>query len=135
MKALKAISSLSLILLVLVSSISFKVGMHFCGGAIQSIALYSKAEPCTLEKSLPPCHKHQTPDCCNDETIIHQGDDDQLASSTTTIEAPTSIEVELTYSLIAEIIPAAPTARTQYFNYDPPLRASDLTVEYRVFLI
>jgi hypothetical protein len=134
MKVFKTISSFTLILLVLISATSFKVGMHFCNGKVQDIALLAKAEPCALEKSLPPCHRHQQPACCDDETVIHEGDEIQYSSSTEFAVNVTSVDVLPAMVLLTEIIPTIPV-RYNYYNYDPPLRAVDLTVEHRVFLI
>jgi hypothetical protein len=134
MKVFKTISSFAMILLVLISATSFKVGMHFCNGEIQNIALLDKAEPCALEKSLPPCHKHQQPACCDDETVIHEGDELQSANTTEIVFALATIDLTPAVVLIAEIIPAVP-AKPNLFDYHPPFRAVDLTVEHRVFLI
>lgn len=130
----KAISSVFLAFLTLASSTSFMVGMHICSGETKNVALFTKAEACEKEKSLPPCHRHETPDCCQDETVLHEGDDVRYASTQLQIPAPGSV-IEQPLVLITEVIPSISVERPRYFNYDPPLRACDLTVEHRVFLI
>jgi hypothetical protein len=134
MKALRAISSIALILLVLVSSTSFMVGMHFCMGEVQNIALFGKADVCEQEQSLPPCHRHMKAPCCDDETVIHDADDFKLSLTQVQLSVPQFITVEQCFVIIGEIIPASPRQRA-YFNYDPPLRSSDITVKHQVFLI
>jgi hypothetical protein len=135
MKVIRSISAVLLALLVLVSSTSFMIGMHFCMGEVQSIALFTKADGCEKEQSLPPCHRHMKAPCCADETIIHEGDDFKASVANIHIVAPASIDIEQPAILISELIPTAPIARIQYYKYDPPLRSSDLTVEHQVFLI
>ena len=135
MKPVKSILSSLLAFLVLMSSTTFMVGVHICSGEIQNIALFSKAEGCEKEKSLPPCHRHETPACCQDETVVHSGDDEQLSASKVQVAALISVDVESPMLLVSEIVPTTPVALFQYSDYDPPLRTCDLTVEHLSFLI
>lgn len=135
MKLVRTISALSLVLLVLISSTSFVVGMHICMGEVQNVALFVKAEGCQKEKSLPPCHKHQKPKCCEDETVVHEANDFKASVAHIHIAAPAALDIEYPLVLVSEIVPTAPLARIQYHNYDPPLRSCDLTIEHQVFLI
>ncbi|MBT1701713.1 HYC_CC_PP family protein [Chryseosolibacter indicus] len=135
MALLKTILSTILILLVLISSTSFMVGIHYCGGNIQNVALFTKAEQCDMEKSLPPCHRQLKAACCEDEAIIHNSNDFKGSKVLLNFEAPVSIDVEKPLTFIAEVIPLAPIAQTRYYNYDPPLRSADIIIEHQVFLI
>lgn len=135
MKALCSISAVLLALLVLVSSTSFMIGMHFCMGEVQNVALFTKADGCEKEQNLPPCHRHMKAPCCADETIVHKGDDFKASIAHFHIVAPAPMDIEQPLILISEVIPTAPLSRTHYYNYDPPLRSWDLTVEHQVFLI
>ncbi len=130
----RAILTVAFALLVLFSSSSFMVGMHLCGGHVQNVALFSKAEGCEMEKKLPPCHK-QTEPCCEDETVIHSGEDFNV-SATDISPSPVPLwDATLPLVLISEIIPSSPTSRTRFYKYDPPTRAGDITVSLQVFLI
>jgi len=135
MKAIRSISAVLLAILVLVSSSSFMVGMHFCMGEVQNIALLGKAESCQKEKALPACHKHLKPACCEDELVYHESADFKGSIEHIHTVAPAPMDVEQPAVLISEVIPASRIARLQYYNYDPPLRSCDLTVEQQVFLI
>ena len=135
MKVIHSISTALLAILVLVSSTSFMVGMHICGGELQNVALFGKAESCQKEKALPACHKHMRPACCEDELVYHEGTDFNGSIEHIHIVAPAPMDIELPMIFISEVIPASPTARIQYYNYDPPLRTCDLTVDHQVFLI
>jgi hypothetical protein len=121
--------------MVLVSSTSFMVGMHICMGEVQNVALFTKADGCEKEKSLPPCHRQAKAPCCKDETVVHKGEDFKASMAKVEIDAPVPIEIEQPLILISEVIPSAPLSRIQYYRYDPPLRSWDLTVEHQVFLI
>jgi hypothetical protein len=134
MKAVRSISAVLLAILVLVSSTSFMVGMHICMGEVQNIA-FGKADSCQKEKALPACHKHMKPACCQDELVYHEGTHFKGSIEHIHFVAPAPMDIEQPVVLISEVIPASPIARIQYYNYDPPLRSCDLTVEHQVFLI
>lgn len=135
MKQFRSILSVAFAVLVLFSSSSFMVGVHLCGGHVQDVALFTKSEGCAMEKKMPPCHKHESKPCCEDETILHQGEDFQASVTNISLAPIPAMDMELPSVLISEVIPSAPVARIQYYNYDPPLRDNDLTVSLQVFLI
>ena len=135
MKNLRSIASFTLALLVFMSSTSFMVGMHFCSGEIKHVALFTKAEGCEKEKELPPCHRHAQSTCCDDETIVHEGEDFNAASSEVSIPPVSFVAIALPTIILSEIIPANYSAKVKYVNYDTPLRACDLTIAHQVFLI
>ena len=135
MKLLRSILSITLALLVLLSSTSFMVGIHYCGGKIQDVALFTPADPCEAERSLPPCHRKMMAHCCEDEQVIHEADDLKVSSSTFQPAHPAAVDMALPEVVISEVVPSAPASRIQYTNYDPPLRSCDLTVEHHIFLI
>ncbi|MBA4054415.1 MAG: hypothetical protein C0490_06875 [Marivirga sp.] len=135
MKQYRSILSVAFAFLVLFSSSSFMVGVHFCSGQIQNIALFTKADDCEMEKRMPPCHKKLVKPCCEDETIVHKGEDFKVSVANLTISAVPVIDMDLPPVLISEVIPSSPVSHITFYNYDPPLRAADLTVSYQVFLI
>jgi hypothetical protein len=134
MKFFKTISVFVMTLLVLVSSSSFVVGIHWCGGHIYSIAL-AQAEDCGMEKNVPACHKPVSTSCCDDDVILHEGEGFKASLSSITLSAFPPLDLELPGVLVSEVIPSTPFLRPNYYNYDPPLRSCDLTVSHRVFLI
>jgi hypothetical protein len=135
MKALRFISAITFSLLVFISSSSFIVGIHRCGGQVQNMALLTKAEKCGMEEQMPPCHRHLQKPCCEDETVVHEGQGFKHTLSEYHIGHAPLLDIEQPLVLIAEIIPTAPVARTFFQVYDPPLRSTDRTVSLRVFLI
>lgn len=135
MKLLQTISIFASAFLVLLSSSSFMVGIHFCKGEAKHFALFAKAAGCKEETKLPPCHKHQASPCCDDKTVMHEGEGFKASSSEITISNIFFSEVTVANVLVSEIIPADPSSRIQYHNYDPPLPACDLTVTHRTLLI
>jgi hypothetical protein len=135
MSALRTIAAVTLACLVLISSTSFIVGLHICMGQVENIALFDHADSCQKEKSLPACHKQMKPACCEDETVFHEATNFKASVERPEIVPPAPIDVEQPLVPISEVIPVAEISRTQYYNYDPPFRSSDLTVFLQVFLI
>lgn len=135
MNKYRSILSLAAVMLVLFSSSSFMVGIHLCGGDVQNIALFAKADVCEMEKQLPPCHKQEPKPCCDDEVIIHEGESFKVTSTEISFVSNSAIEMVIPEVLISEVIPSSPVSNSHYCNYDPPLRADDLTVSLQVFLI
>lgn len=135
MNPIRCISAFALAIMVLASTTSFMVGMHLCQGELQNIALFTKAAGCEKEKSLPPCHRHATAPCCEDDTIVHDGADFKAPLAETGIIAPLSSDLPQPLVLIFEIIPAGLSSRIKYSLYEPPWRSCDFTVDHQVFLI
>ena len=135
MKAIRSISVVFLAMLVLVSSTSFMVGIHLCGGRVQNVAFLSKADGCLMEKLMPPCHKKEPKSCCKDETIIHEGEDFKNSPSSITLAPIAAIDLQLPMVLVSELIPSAPPTTHEWYDYDPPLRAEDRVVTHQIFLI
>jgi hypothetical protein len=135
MKAIRSISAVFLAILVLVSSTSFTVGMHFCKGVVENVNLFGKAESCQVEKSRPACHKHFKQGCCADELVSHEPSDVKASVKQIQFDVPAAIYIEQPAVLISEVIPSADVSRTQFHNYDPPLRSSDRNVSLQIFLI
>ncbi len=134
MRSLRSILSIAFAFLVLVSSTSFMVGIHRCGGQVKNVSLFNKAAGCEKEQQVPPCHRHDTPPCCQDVTVIHEHQDFKGEIAQLDFSGFPVGEALQSLVVLAEVIPAA-TAPTYSTNYDPPLRAADRTVALRVFLI
>lgn len=137
MKVFRTIYSILLAVLVLLSSTSFQVGMHFCQGEVRDIAIFSKASGCEKERQLPPCHRHTKSSCCDDETVVHEAD--ELAASSQPkspgVDSFDQLDIDLPFVLISEVIPSSPTSQHPFDYYRPPLISDDLTVAFRSLLI
>lgn len=130
MKLYRSILAIGFMLLTLVSSTNFMVGLHFCGDEV-GVALFAKAE-CGMEMNVPPCHRQER-SCCDDELIVHQGQDFKNTINEFQFQ-PQLIAELISPVVVSEIISEA---NNQYNPdvYRPPLRATDLTVSHKVFRI
>ena len=132
MKRYRSILAFGFAALVLISGSSFMVGLHFCGGKVKNIALFTQAEGCEMEK-LPPCHRHRTKSCCEDKTVIHEGQDFKNPATEITFYSPVTEVVAVAIPL-GEIVHAQ-AKKSGYEYYDPPLPTRDLTISLQIFLI
>lgn len=136
MRRLRSIISIGLALLVIFASSSFSVGLHICGGEVRNIALFGKADGCEKEKQLPRCYRHEVSStCCQDKTLIH--DSDNFRADAVQVDgSPSAIEYFIPgHVILDEIVSSISITSPHYYDYDPPLRSCDLTVEHQVFLI
>jgi hypothetical protein len=135
MKLIRSISAIILALLVVFSSSSFIVGIHWCGGHVQDFAIFTKAEVCPMEKNFPPCHKQVKNHCCEDQTVAHEGSGFKASVNTISFEMPFVAEANVASVIISQIIPDSPSSVIRYPDYDPPTPTIDVTVDLQVFLI
>lgn len=134
MKALRTISLMCLAMLVLVSSSSFVVNVHFCGKSLESVSLFSHVGGCESKTVMPPCHKPAKHSCCDDQTIVHESQDLKVASAQIHLSADFGVAPEQSQVFISEVIPSG-LSHEDFRHYDPPLPPPDLTISLRVFLI
>lgn len=63
---------------VLFSTMSFTVNMHYCGGALVETAIFHKAKGCGMEMNNPAtkaCSINKK-SCCDDEQLVVEGQDE-----------------------------------------------------------
>jgi hypothetical protein len=87
------------------------------------------------KQAMPPCHRPASKSCCANESIVHDGDDFKAAIKGVMLPVVSVIDMELPHVLLAEVIPSIQFTPSEFFNYDPPLRKTDLTVSLQVFII
>ena len=70
--------SLVMAFVVLLSTMSFTVDMHYCGGALVETAIFQKAKGCGMEMEKPSTDgcSIKVKDCCSDEQLIIDGQDE-----------------------------------------------------------
>jgi hypothetical protein len=137
MKAIRSILSILIASVILVSTTSFTISMHMCGGRIASIALLDKAAPCFMEQ-LPPCHQQlmKKMGCCEDHELKFEGKD--LSSKVQEIvqlqhqQFSWSLDLPVIYR---EVLSSEPASRISFAYYSPPLLDQDITLFKQSFLI
>ena len=127
-----------LALLVLVSSSSFMVNMHFCGGHVQSVSLIEEATQCPMEV-LPPCHKKMAvkkSGCCENKHVAFEGKDFNKQVQDFSSLNLQAIHCVVSLPMIMEVIQVN-EALTFSNNtpYKPPIVERDIPVLVQSFLI
>ena len=133
-KLLHAVLTAALALLVLLSGTSFMIGVHHCGDRIESIALFSKADQCPKEQTLPPCHK-AAKSCCSDERIVHESQDIKPSAANFHLSPAPVIAELVSPVVIASLIPKASMFHILSPDFSPPLPVPDINVAIGKFQI
>lgn len=139
MKLLRSIVSFMLALLVLVSSSSFMVNMHFCGGHVQNVSLIEDATPCPMEVQRPACHNKvavKKSGCCEDKHVAFEGKDFNAQVLDFSFLTGQSINWVATLPMIMEVIQINESlAFSSHSPYKPPIVERDIPVLVQSFLI
>ncbi|MBT8253112.1 MAG: hypothetical protein KJN68_04010, partial [Bacteroidia bacterium] len=76
---LHKIMSVFMALVVVLSTMSFAVGMHFCGETLVDTALFQKADSCGMELMMKASDSECSVmkiNCCTDEQVLIEGQDE-----------------------------------------------------------
>ena len=134
MKRLRPIVTLMLAVLVLISGTSFIVGVHRCNGHVASVALFAKAEPCGMEKQMPPCHKPVKP-CCSDESVVHDSDDFKPATLHIHVASSPLIADLASPVIISILVPGSIAIQYRRIDSSPPPATADINLVMGKFQI
>ena len=131
----KIISSLMAIV-VLFSTMSFSIDMHYCGDTLIDTALFSSAKTCGMEiqKPTPKGCSITKKNCCNDKQISVEGQDELKTSfnSLTKNQQLFALSFIYTYSNLFEDVNQDTTS---YKDYIPPLVVKDIYKLDETYLI
>ncbi len=78
-KAFHKIGSLLMAFVVLFSTMSFTINMHYCGETLVATSLFQDVESCGMEQvmsTLPNGCSMEKPNCCKNEQSIVKGQDE-----------------------------------------------------------
>jgi hypothetical protein len=123
---------------VLMTTMSFTVDMHYCGNTMVDYSFFHNASTCKMEKAIltascgsPEVKKKS---CCSDEQLIIQGQDD-LKDNFSTLTFKEQVFVAwFVYSYI-NLFKATASKEIPLFDYEPPYVKLDVQVRHQTFLI
>jgi hypothetical protein len=118
----------------------FSFHMHFCGGHLQSYAMYTAAEACEMNAPITPaCHQaatitHQS--CCEDQWLQSE-QADQITPAKVILETVESLVFIPIISLFFNEEINLFIEKHSFFPPDtgPPHYAAPFTILYQAFLI
>ena len=145
----KKILSLLIIIMLLISSFSYSMSMHWCGGEIAEFAFFNNAlEGCGMEEAMPSaCHENKEEiheeSCCKDQHLLIEGQTHQ-----TKLNQSKNTSFQEDYSFLAHFAKAYSLVinnnnsnadnsflSAKYHHYKPPVADKDIPVLLQVFLI
>ena len=131
------IVSVCLATLVLFTTMSFTVDMHYCGETLVDFSLSQSAHTCGMETEQPTddCETGILEDsCCTDKQIVIEGQDDlKISFDTLNFEQQTFVAtffytyINLFEGLDTNVIP--------FRDYKPPLLIRDIQKLHETYLI
>ena len=116
------IMSMVMAFVVLCSTLSFTVNMHYCGGTLVETAVFHKAKGCGMEMQKPSSEgcTITKKNCCNDEQLVVDGQDElQLQVDTISFEQHLFI-TSFVYTYI-NLFEGLDNNVSSYEEYKPPL--------------
>jgi len=127
--------SMTLALLVLLSTFSFKIESHLCGSKIVDVAVFSEVKSCCAstvksDSKLQFAKKN----CCTNKVVSVDGLE-QFSLVSFSYENTTEKNFELFSEFNFELITFTASAVNYYPKYSPPNLILDHQIEYQVFLI
>ncbi|MBD1396430.1 hypothetical protein H9Q13_04580 [Pontibacter sp. JH31] len=139
MKLIRTILSLALAWLVVFSSLGMTITQHLCAGEVMSTAFFSHSAACEMEKqreSLPDCHKPaMADDCCQDQTIVLELEDEQQLIPTFKLSVPDMTFIAVFAAVWTSLFELYQPAYTHVPDYAPPSLAQDIPVLVQSFLL
>jgi hypothetical protein len=123
----RKIVNVFLAVLLLVATTGITLNKHYCFGRLQSVAVFTSANPCEngMEDPMP---------CCEDTS--EELKVDELAKSSFDFKSSTELYLlaAITYVLLDDTYSSS-DKQSKYYNYDPPLPDQDIQVLNQVFRI
>ncbi|MBC2839337.1 hypothetical protein [Robiginitalea sp. SC105] len=119
--------------LLLFSTLSFSMDMHFCGKTLVDFKLYHKAEGCGMAMDDSATTESG---CCNDVEIVVVGQDDLDSAKADTHTGQIEVLATFIASGFPFLLQLEPrSAELPYEAYSPPRLVRDIPVRHQVFLI
>ncbi|WP_338359237.1 HYC_CC_PP family protein [Yeosuana marina] len=133
------ILAFSLAALILLSTSSFTVDMHFCCDKLVDMAILGKAKVCTekiqkKKETSKQCTTLQEKDCCSNQSFVKTGDY-TIKKANTKLEAETIIFLNTFFYVYVNLFEGLDKNIAPFKQYRPPLLFKDVQVLHETFLI
>lgn len=136
-EVLHKIASISMALLLLLSTTSWKVEKHYCMGRLMDMALFIDVEDCGMDMAFMEDSQNldETKNsCCDDEVIFIDGQDDLKLSFNDLDGNQQSFLIAFANSYIS-LFRVQTKERIPNEHYPPPLIVKDIQLLDEVYLI
>lgn len=115
--------------LLLFSTLSFAVEMHFCGKVLVDKAIFSETQSCCSESDAP-----EEDPCCNEENISIEGQD-ELKISFNQLDLGQKIFLKAFAFSFIDLFEGLSEQAVPFKDYSPPLLVSNIQLLNQTFLI
>ena len=140
-ETLRKITSTLMALIVLLSTMSFSVDMHYCGGHLVDFSMFDKVDTCMMkaekskDSSICEVVEMETKTgCCSDLEVTIEGQDDLKISFDKLTFEQQQFVFSFTYSFI-NIYKEADENIVPFIDYVPPPLLRDVQILDQTFLI
>lgn len=123
---------------VLMTTMSFTVDMHYCGEILVDFSLFHQVESCGMEKAqgITNCETSTISEksCCTDKLLIIEGQEDlKVSFDYLTLEQQVFV-ASFTFSYIS-LFEGTESNKIPFIDYAPPFLKQDVQVLHQTFLI
>lgn len=134
---LHKILSVCMATLVLFTTMSFTVDIHFCGDSLVDFSLVQNTHTCGMEaeQKADDCHNLITEDsCCSDKQLVIEGQDD-LKISFNTLNFEQQVFVATFFYTYIDLFEGLDTNVIPFRDYRPPILIRDFQKLHETYLI
>lgn len=129
--------SLVMAIVVLMTTMSFTVDMHYCGETLVDFSFSQQITTCGMEKvkTVPDC-ENQTlsqKSCCSDEQMIQQGQENLKISFYSLSLEQQIFVASFTHSYLSLFVETSD--EVSFVHHSPPFIKQDVQVLHQTFLI
>ena len=117
-------------LLVMLSTVSFTVEKHYCGGNLVDVAVFSEANKCSGNME-----QNTMKSCCEDEVEVVKGQDELKFSKFEDLDLIDQSFIASFAFVYTNLFESLPKQIIPFKDYSPPNLVFDILVLDQVFLI
>lgn len=123
---------------VLMTTSSFAIDVHYCGDTLVDFSFVQQVEKCDMEKTLASTNNGNldasVKSCCTDQQLVKEGQDDlKVSFNILTLEQHIFV-ASFAYSYIS-LFKATESTAVPYKDYAPPFIERDVQALHQTFLI
>ncbi len=130
------ISAILMAFVVLLSTMSFTLDMHYCGNTLVDVALFKEAKVCSMEQQGAVTSSCATikKSCCTDKQFTFEGQD-ELKISFEKISFEQQTLVAVFYYTYLNLFKESEYTSIPFDEYPPPIIVRDIHLLNETFLI
>jgi hypothetical protein len=134
-KVFQKITAVFMAVVVLLSTLSFVIDMHYCGNTLVDAAVFQKAKGCGMKMDENQNSTNIKKSCCKDEVITFKGQNELKMASFDHLSLHQQFIVTSYFYTFTNIFESLPNQVIPHKDYSPPNLITDILVLDQVFII